>query len=129
MGRIVTVALMLFLVPCADAMACSGPALTPRQRVKAVKLAAFVQVVSTRALGSTANGATRWEATVRRIRTFKGRPRQVFTVRAQTDEASCGLARFKKGKRVGLLMDPPGPPYRIGLFSTISLSDLRRAVG
>ena len=128
MRQVLSVALTFLLVPCSDAMACSIAAATPRQRVQSSKLAVYVEVVSVRTLGATDSGATRWEAIVRRIRTFKGRPSRTFRARSHTDEASCGLAKFKPRRRIGLLLQGAGSPVAIGLGSTISLNDLRRAV-
>jgi hypothetical protein len=128
MRRVLTVALMVLLVPCSDAMACSIAAATPQQRVQSSKLAVYVEVVSVRTRGATNSGATRWEATVRRLTTFKGRPSRIFHVRSHTDEASCGLAKFNPRRRIGLLLQGARSPFAIGLGSTISLGDLRRAV-
>jgi hypothetical protein len=126
MRRILGVAALLALIPCSDAMACSLAQLTPKQRVQSSTLAVYVEVVSVRTLGKADTGATKWEATVRRVRTFKGHPRATFRVRSHTDSASCGLPKLKVRKRLGLLINGPRSPWEIGLYSPISLSDLRR---
>jgi hypothetical protein len=128
MRRAVMGALILVVVlPCSSAMACSIAAQTPRERVHSARVAVWVEVLRVDQIGATSNGASRWEATVRRLRTFKGRPSPVFRVRSTTDEALCGLPTFEAGRRVGLLLAGPGPPFEIGAGSTISLADLRRA--
>ena len=129
MIRVLAVALTLLLLAASDAMACTLAATrTPRQRVHAAKLAVYVEVVSARTVETTADGVSTWEATVRRLKTFKGRPAAVFRVHSETDRrGGCHLSMFQSGERVGLLLDGPGPPFHIGLGSTITLSELRRA--
>jgi hypothetical protein len=128
MRRAVMGALILVIVlPCSSAMACSIVIQSPRERVHAASLAVWVEVLRVDQIGVTPSGATRWEATVRRLRTFKGRPSLVFRVWSTTDSGTCGLPMFEAGRRVGLLMAGPGPPFAIGAGSIISLADLRRA--
>jgi hypothetical protein len=119
--------ILVVVLPCSSAMACSIAAQSPRERVHSARLAVWVEVLHVDQVGATANGSPRWEATVRRLRTFKGRPSPVFRVRSNTDTAACGLAMFEAGRRVGLLLAGSGPPFEIGSGSTISLADLQRA--
>jgi hypothetical protein len=108
-------------------MACSIVAQSPRERVHSANLAVWVEVLRVHQIDAPPNRAPRWEATVRRLKTFKGHASRVFRVRSTTDEALCGLPMFEVGRRVGLLLAAPGPPFWIGAASTISLADLRRA--
>jgi len=124
--RVLAVALVLMVVPATEAMACTIAAQTPREQVNGAKMAVYVSVLSVRSLGPTQAGATAWEARVRRVKTFKGRPARVFRVRSDTDSGRCGLPMFKAGERVGLLLSGRRPPYHLRSGSTISLADLRR---
>src|SRR4051794_12161400 len=126
-GRALAIALLLAVVPAAEAMGCTIAAQTPRQQVHGAKVVVYVSVLSVRTLGQTRTGATEWEARVRRVKTFKGRPARVFRVRSNTDSGTCGLAMFEVGQRVGLLLHGRRPPFDLRSGSTISLADLRRA--
>jgi len=119
--------IFVIVLPCSSAMACSIAAQSPRERVHSASLAVWVEVLRVNPIGVTPNGASKWEATVRLLRTFKGRASPVFRVRSQTDGGLCGLPMFEAGRRVGLLLAGPGPPFEIGSGSIISLADLRRA--
>jgi hypothetical protein len=127
MRRAVVLTLLMVVVPCSTATACSIVRLPPGAHVRPPKLAVYVEVRTVRTLSATPVGDERWEATVRRLRTFRGRPPKVFRVRSHASGGSCGVARPKVGARFALLLDGPGPPYRIDLGSLTSLTDLRRA--
>jgi hypothetical protein len=95
--------ILVVVLPCSSAMACSIAAQSPRESVHSARLAVWVEVLHVDQFGATPNGSPRWEATVRRLRTFEA------------------------GRRVGLLLARSGPQFEIGSGSTISLADRQRA--
>ncbi len=69
----------------------------------------------------------RYEARVRVTRVFRGMTGRVVRVRGDTNGASCGIGELRVGQRLGLLLERPGGPYRVGLSSRITLRELLRA--
>jgi len=111
-----------------SAQACSiaveNPPPTAAEVVEGVDLAIYGQVVSIRAL-SEAPGSS-FEAKIRIQRVYRGKTGSALRVRYTTDEGLCGIT-LTDGRRIGLLLDRPGPPFRIGLGSTVTRAFLDRA--
>lgn len=68
----------------------------------------------------------RFEARVRVTRVFRGMTYRVVRVRGDTNGASCGIGQLRVRERLGLLLERPSRPYRVGLQSRITLRELLR---
>ncbi len=127
------------LVLAPAARACTLPANVAEDEVRAAErkvrsadVAVYGVVSSVRVLDPPAAPhapiiGQRFEARVRVTRVFRGRTGRVVHVRGDTNEASCGIGELRAGQRLGLLLERPSRPYRVGLSSRITLRELLRA--
>lgn len=115
------------------AHACSLIAIDPKDKVKSADVAIYGAVTSVRMLDAApapdavVPAGRRFEAKIRVSRVFKGSTGRVIRIRGNTDEAACGIGVLRVRQRVGLVLDRPSRPYRVGLGSRIALRDLMRA--
>lgn len=124
------------LVFSSGARACTLPAVVAgdevrsvERKVRAADVAIYGVVSSVRVLEAPAAPARpmigqRFEARIRITRVFRGMTVRVVRVRGDTNTASCGIGALRVGQRLGLLLDRPSRPYRVGLHSRITLRDL-----
>ena len=127
----------LVLAPAVHACSLAGPAPGDEERFAEMRLrsadvAIYGVVLSVRvpeapAAAGPQRVGQRFEAKVRVTRVFKGRTSRVVRVRGNTDEASCGIGELRVGERLGLLLDRPSRPFRVGLSSRITLKELLSA--
>lgn len=69
----------------------------------------------------------RFEARIRVTRVFKGITTRILRVRGDTNGASCGIGELRVREHLGLRLNRPSRPYRVGLSSRITLLELLRA--
>ncbi|MDP1849402.1 MAG: hypothetical protein Q8K79_16550 [Solirubrobacteraceae bacterium] len=132
--RVVLVWLTAGLVFSSGAHACTLPAVVAGDEVRAVErkvraadVAIYGVVSSVRVLKTPPDRpiiGQRFEARVRITRVFRGMTVRVVRVRGDTNTASCGIGALRVGQRLGLLLDRPSRPYRVGLHSRIAMRDL-----
>ena len=124
---LVATMLAVLAVGAGSAQACSiSPEVPPPTEAEVVErsdLAVYGRVVSIRELSE---GNSTFEARIRIQRVYRGKTGSALRARYTTDEGACGTT-LTDGERVGLLLNRPGPPFQIGVGSTVSRAFLDRA--
>lgn len=73
--------------------------------------------------------STRFEATIRISRVYKGKTGPALRIRGGTEESSCGFGDIEQGQRIALLLHGRRTPFAVDLRSATSYRDLEKASG
>ena len=129
-GFCVAVVALGILAGAETAAACTIRETTPEEAVRAADAAVFGRIVSRvrtdRGRDDGLPGKT-YRYRLRVLETCKGSVRDVITLIANTDSASCGVGPYRPGVHLGLLLNGRRGPWRISLGSLISRESLRTA--
>jgi len=113
----------------AGACSVAAPLPSMAERLRAADLAVYGEVLSAEPVGGDPPGAIppdRLRYRLRVLQTFKGRSRRVIRLVGYTSDSMCGI-ELRVGQRTGLLLYGRRGPWEVGMLSTATRAELRRA--
>ena len=110
----------------AGASACTIAARPAEERVREADRAVYAKVVSAERLGADeATGTEEYRYRLRVLETYKGSIRRRMTIRAHTNDGTCGFGPLERGDRLGLVLEGRRGPWAVSLVNLISRAELR----